>query len=314
MPAAIQNNVLKSSHPLFSIVAAIALLTAQPLRADTPPEAIFGNYHGAGRCPPGSAKSCTDTGAMDNVLIQRLEKRKAPDQQIDPQNGDVYVSIRILRDHGQSCVLEGEMYWSGDHISFQQWPPVTEMCRLELRFKNDTVSMKDPRNLCRDLACPAITKKQTRLEGMSFKKGPDQLLAAYKKSATPPPATIFGKYVGTGQCATDERKTADCAETQRTDYMIVKPSETADARVVFERSRVGYTRSCPLDDDAMWLGNHLVLIKPRADSLGGPDVLQFWFKRDSVVSMDLGGKYCGPYIYGAYFTKDSATPASKPKR
>ena len=156
-----------------------------------------------------------------------------------------------------------------------------------------------------------------KLAGRHFKKGPDQLLAAYQKSTTPPPAAIFGKYDGTGKCATDERKTENCHENKSTDYVIITPSETGDARVVLgSRKRAGEDTDyfCLRDADAVWLDNHLTFIKELPDKPGSSELLEFWFKDNTVVVRDVWNNHCGTYIQGAYFKKTSAQPSRNTKR
>ena len=292
--------------------------TVPPMFTEPTPASVFGNYAGAGKCPPDSPKPCIDTGTMDNVFIQRLDEPETDDdRQVRAlhrtEKTDARVAIRILRDHGHSCTLEGEMFWSGDHLEFQDKPPYgTKICKLQLLFKDGGMVIKDPGNVCGWKFCSHV--KPMALEGRRFKKGPDPLLAAYRKSATPPPAAIFGKYNGTGQCATDERKTDYCASrysssrTKSTDYIVIKPSDTADARVVLQGT------NCRLDADAMWLGNHLAFVKEIPDSPGRPHLLQFWFKGDTVVSRDVWGDYCGASIQGAYFKKVPAQSEHDAKR
>ena len=292
----------------FSIAAAITLLLLSLLAsADPAPDALFGNYTGTGPCPQ-HTKACTDTGAMDNLYIQPVEKKKEAEEEKqlresfqlpqDPQP-DIHIALRILRNNGHNCTMEGGAFWSGDHLNFQDRPPYgTKICKLQLRFNHDNIEIKDPGNICGWKFC-SIDKPMT-LAGRHFKKGPDQLLAAYKKSATPPPASIFGKYNGTGKCAMDERRTADCtARNKSTDYVIIKPSEAADARAVIEGTH------CQMDADAMWIGNHLAFIKESPDSPGSPQLLEFWFKDNTIVIRDVWNNHCGAAIQGAYFKKVS---------
>jgi len=102
--------------------------TAEPVITEPTPASVFGNYFGAGKCPPGSPKICTDTGAMDNVFIESFVKPEDDiEQQIRESMGikktDARLSIRILRDHGHNCTLKGVMFWSGDHLEFLEKPP-----------------------------------------------------------------------------------------------------------------------------------------------------------------------------------------------
>ena len=308
------------THPVLTavIAAAMTFIVSPCAFADPPPATLFGNYAGAGKCPP-HAKACTDTGALDNVYIRPMEKKKEPGEEKQlresfqlPENAqaDVRIAIRILRDYGQNCTLEGEALWSGDRLNFQDQPPYgAKICKLELRFNNDGLEIKDPGNICGWKFCSI--DKPMRLAGRHFKKGPDQLRAAYKKSTTPPPAAIFGKYDWAGKCATDERQTVYCtARNKSTDYVIIKPSETADARVVIGRTKNTNDISpfCSLDADAMWLGNHLAFINELPDKPGSPQLLEFWFKDNTVVLRDVWNNHCGPYIQGAYFKKASPQP------
>ena len=347
MCAAVRNYFLAFNLPIFLVAA--ALVTSPPLFADPPPASgklsfdtpnfqtappmsaeptpasVFGNYAGAGKCPPGSPKPCTDTGAMDNVFIESFVKPETDeDKQIREFVGikktDAHVAIRILRDYGHSCTLEGKMFWSKDHLEFLDRPPAARSaytrCDLQLWPKDGALEIKDPGNACGKKFC--ISGKPATLAGRRFKNGPDQLLAAYKKSATPPPTAIFGTYNGTGQCATDERKTAFCrGDNNSADYIVIKPSDTADARVVVgSLKRVGEDADyfCVRDADAMWLGNHLAFMKEMPDSPGRPHLLQFWFKGDTVVVTNLWNDHCGNYIHGAIFKKVSAPPGGDVKR
>ena len=213
--------------------------------------------------------------------------------------------------------MEGGAFWSGDHLNFQDRPPYgAKICKLQLRFNNDGLEIKDPGNICGWKFCSI--DKSMKLAGRHFKKGPDQLRAAYQKSTTPPPAAIFGKYDWAGKCASDERQTADCtARNKSTDYIIIKPSETADARVELGRSKsAGDSEDyfCLRDADAVWLGNHLTFIKDMPDSPGRPHLLEFWFKGDTVVVRNVWNNHCGTYIQGAYFKKTSAQPSRNTKR
>ena len=325
MSASVKNYVILKA-PVVLMGVAIACVLSPSTFADPPPDTIFGNYAGAGKCPA-HAKACTDTGALDNVYIQPMEKKKETDEEKQlresfqlPENAqaDVRIALRILRNNGHNCTMEGEMLWSGDHLSFQEGPAprgtIPANCRLQLGFKHDGMTIKDPDNACSEGYCSI--DKPTRLAGRRFKKGPDPLLAANKKSATPPPAAIFGKYNGTGQCATDERKTIICNENKSTDYIVIKPSETADAHVVIGRTKGTDDNGnyCLLDADAMWLGNHLAFIKERPDKPGSPHLLEFWFKNDTVVVRDVWGDYCGALIQGGYFKKSPASPRRPAQR
>ncbi len=283
--------------------------TAPPQVTEPTPASVFGNYAGAGKCAPGTPKPCTDTGAMDNVFIQLFVKPETDEEKqirefVGREKTDARVAIRILRDHGHSCTLEGGMYWSGDHLEFQDRPPYgTKICKLQLWPKDGALEIKDPGNVCGWKFCS--TDKPMTLVGRRFKKGPDQLLAAYKKSTTPPPAAIFGTYNGNGQCsATDERKTSVCRGNKNTDYVIVKPGKSADARVVFDDA------SCRLDADAMWLGNHLAFIRETPDSPGNPEVWQFWFKDNTVVVRGVGNNHCAM----GYFKKAPTPPSGVTQR
>ena len=300
----------------FSIAAAITLLLLSLLAsADPAPDALFGNYTGTGPCPQ-HTKACTDTGAMDNLYIQPMENKKEAEEEKqlresfqlpqDPQP-DIHIALRILRDNGHNCTMEGGAFRSGDRLNFQDRPPYgAKICKLQLRFNHDNIEIEDPGNICGWKFC-SIDKPMT-LAGRHFKKGPDQLLAAYKKSATPPPASIFGKYNGTGKCAMDERRTIICNEKKRTDYVVITASETADAHVVIGSSdNAGDTGDFHLlDADAIWLGNHLTFIKERPEKPGSPYLLEFWFKNETVVVRDVGSHYSGALIQGAYFKKVGA--------
>ena len=311
------------------MAAAIGLLSASSAFADPAPNNLYGNYTGTGQCPP-HAKACTDTGTMDNVYIEPMKQKKETDREKqlresfglpeDPQP-DIHIALRILRNHGQNCTMEGGAFWSGDRLNFQEGPAphgtLPANCRLQLWLKSDGMTIKDPGNACSEGFCSI--DKPIKLAGMRFKKGPDQLLAAHKKSTTPPPAAIFGKYQGTGKCATDERKTSICNANKRTDYIVISPSDTADARVVIGRTKSAGDDDdyfCLRDEDAIWLGNHLIFIKDIPDSPGRPHLLEFWFKDNSVVVASVGNvwnNHCGTYIQGAYFQKAPAQPShSKP--
>ena len=324
MSASVKNYFIFKT-PVVLMGAAIACVLSSSAFADPAPDTLFGNYAGTGKCPPGSPKSCTDTGAMDNVFLQHLEKKETDEQVqvrnlLDIKKTDTHVAIRILRNNGHNCTMEGEMLWSGDHLSFQEGPvprgTIPANCRLQLGFKHDGMTIKDPDNACSEGYCSI--DKPTRLAGRRFKKGPDQLLAANKKSATPPPAAIFGKYDWAGKCASDERKTVYCtARNKSTDYVIIKPSETADARVVIGRTKSADddgSSFCRMDADAMWLGNHLTFIKELPDSPGSPQLLEFWFKDNTLVVRDVWNNHCGALIQGGYFKKSPASPRRPAQR
>lgn len=319
MRATVTNDRL-ALHP-STVLVAVALLISPPLYAERPSARIFGNYAGAGQCPPGSEKTCTDTGVMDNIFIQRVKEKVETEEDIlirelgGKKKVDARIAIRILRDYGRSCTLEGDMFWSGDYLEFQDEPTphgaVPSNCRLQLWFKRGNVVIEDPGNECAEGFC--FYGESITLVGRRFKKGPDPLLAAYKKSTTPPPAAIFGTYNGTGECATDERKTGICRENKISDYIVIKFSKTADARVVLGRWKDTADNSdyfCLRDVDAMWLGNHLTFIKETPNSPGRPHLLEFWFKGDTVVVRNIWDNHCGTYIQGAYFKKIS-TPLSR---
>ena len=306
----------------FLIAAAIGLLGASSAFADPAPNNLFGNYTGTGPCAP-HAKACTDTGTMDNVYIAPMEPKKEADEEKqlresfklpeDPQP-DIHIAIRILRNHGQNCTMEGGAFWSGNHLNFQDRPPYgAKICKLQLQFNHDNIQIKDPGNICGWKFCSL--DKPMKLADRHFKKGPDQLLAAYKKSTTPPPA-IFGKYNGTGKCATDERKTKNCNENKNTDYIVISPSDTADARVVIGRTKSAGDEDdyfCLRDADAIWLGDHLTFIKDMPDSPGRPHLLEFWFKDNTVVVENVWNNHCGTYIQGAYFKKVSSQSSHPPQ-
>lgn len=337
----LRNYVLAFNLPIF--LAAAALVISPPLFADgklssdtpnsqaTPPPhteptpaSVLGNYTGAGKCAPSSPKPCTDTGVMDNVFIQPFVKPETEDDVLvrgilGQEKTDTRVAIRILRDHGHSCTFEGAMFWSGDHLEFQDKPPaartVYSKCQMQLWFKDGAMTIKDPGNECSEKFC-AYGKPPT-LAGRRLKKGPDALLAAPRKSATAPPAAIFGTYNGAGQCATDERKIFYCRENKNTDYIVIKPSDTADARVVvgsLKRAGEDADYFCLRDADVMWLGNHLVFVKERPDNPGSPYILQFWFKGDTVVARDVGSDHCGGSFEGTIFKKIPAPPSRDTNR
>lgn len=285
--------------------------TAAPVPIEPTPPSVFGNYAGAGKCVPTSPKPCTDTGVLDNVFIQPLAKPETDEERqirelAGNKKADAQVAIRILRDYGHSCTLEGKMFWSKDHLEFKDRPPAARSayirCDLQLWPKDGDLVIKDPLNACAKKFC--FSGKPAILADRRFQKGKDQLLAAYKKSATPPPTSLFGTYNGTGKCPTDERKTSFCIENKLTDLIVIKPSETADARVVFEDP------SCRMDDDAMWLGNHLAIMEQRPDNPGSPYLLQFWFKDDTVAVTGVEWSHCAT----GYFKKSSTPPSSDTKR
>ena len=288
--------------------------TAAPVFTEPTPASVFGNYAGAGKCPSGSSKTCADTGVMDNVFIEPFLKPETDiGKQIRESMGieqtDARLSIRILRDYGHNCTLEGRMFWSGDHLEFQDEPPARgtySKCQMQLWFKDGALTIKDPGNECAEKFCPYGNAKT--LEGRRYQKSPDQLLAAYKKSATPPPASIFGRYNGTGKCAPDERKIEACNKNKITDYIVIKPSETADAHVVLEGS------DCRMDADVMWLDNHLAFITERSNEPRNQYIWQFWFKDNTVVVVDVWNKHCGTNIQGAIFKRSPALPKRDTKR
>jgi len=297
--------------------------TAVPLVTEPTPANIFGNYAGAGKCPPGSPKTCTDTDIMDNVFIEPFVKPETDiGKQIRESMGikktDARLSIRILRNYSHNCTLKGRMFWSGDHLEFQDEPPgrgVYSKCQMQLWFKDGVLKITDPGNECAEKFCSI--DEPMRLAGRRFQKGPDQLLADYKKSATPPPASIFGRYNGTGKCATDERKKSVCRGDNNADYIAIEPSDTADARVVvgsLKRAGEAEDYFCVRDGDAMWRGNHLAFVKEMPDSPGRPHLLQFWFKGDTVVLSNAWNEHCGKSIQGAIFKKSPAASKRATKR
>lgn len=274
--------------------------TAPPLPAEPTPASVFGNYTGAGKCASSSSKSCTDTGLMDNIFIQPPIKTETDEERqmrdiAGIKKTDTEVAIRILRDYGHSCTFEGKMFWSKDHLEFLDKPPAAReaytRCNLQLWPKNDTLEIKDPDNACGKKFC--FSGEPATLTGRRFQKGNDQLLAAYKKSVTPLPASLFGTYHGTAKCPADERKTPYCNKNKLSDFIVIKASDTADARVVFEDS------SCQMDRDAMWLGNHLATIQERPDNPGSPYILEFWFKDDTVSVIGIEWSHCAT----GYFKK-----------
>ena len=284
-------------------VIALGLVTSTATFASSAPDSLYGNYTGTGQCTPDSPKPCIDTGPMDTIYLQRLDKKETPMERraregFGLKKNDTRVSIRILQDHGHSCTFEQDMYWEGDHLKFFPKAPYPEkICKMQLWLKGDTLTIKDPGNAC---AVPCSFDKSTTFAGRHYQKGPDPLIAAYKKSATPPPTTIFGTYHGTGECATDERKTLDCmGENKTTDYVTITPSKKADAHVVIDSAD---TR---LDADAMWLGDHLTYLKEQADNPAKPHLVQFWFKDGTVSTRDVWGNSGGSSIYGGYFKKSS---------
>lgn len=307
-------NALGANFIPWAILAVVAAISSAAIAGD-PPDSIYGNYHGAGQCPPDASRPCIDTGTLDNLFIQRFDKtetdmeRQAREFHRIPR-ADARLAIRILRDHGHSCAFEGEAVWTGDHLAFKDEPPaartVYSRCDLQLWFKDGSVTLKDPRN-----ECTCSGGKRRLLEGRRFKRGPDQLLAAPKKSATPPPATIFGKYTGTGKCATDERRSDVCKENKSTDYIVIEPSDKADARVSLVRAKRPSESEdyfCLRKADAVWLGNHLAYVEEMADSPGRQRVTQFWFKNGTVVVHPLWRPHCGAAFLGTLFEKPPAQP------
>lgn len=302
----VRNNFPALHLSMFLVMA--VLVISPPLYAGHPPAHIFGNYVGAGQCPADSAKTCTDTGVTDNIFIQQAKAKVETEEDIlireldGTKIVDAHVAIRILRDYGHSCALEGDMYWSDDHLEFQDKPPYgIKICKLQLWVKDSVMTIKDPGNVCGWKFCPL--DKPTKLANRHFKKSPDSLLTSYKQSTTPPPATIFGTYHGTGECATDERKTSLCNKNKLSDYIIIKPGDAADAHIVIESSY------CRLDADAMWLDNHLSFIKSIPDNLRKLQLLQFWFDGNTVVLRDVWGNNCGVSIQGSYFKKTPSQPS-----
>ena len=130
MSASVKHYVIVKT-PVVLMGVAIACVLSSSTFADPPPATLFGNYAGAGKCPA-HAKACTDTGAMDNVYIQPMEKKKEPDEEKQlresfqlPENAqtDVRIALRILRNNGHNCTMEGGAFWSDDHLNFQDRPP-----------------------------------------------------------------------------------------------------------------------------------------------------------------------------------------------
>lgn len=298
-------------------LAAAAALISPPIASQTPPDHIFGNYAGAGKCATGAPPSCRATGTMDNLYIGRVQKKTETEDQKrlresfqmpEPISADARIAVRILREHGHSCTFESDMLWAGDHLKAKFVPvparTVPNNCQLELWFNGSTVTMKDPGNRCSQYYCSV--DRVTRLAGRRFVQGADRLLAGSRKSATPPPAAIFGTFVGTGECPKDERKTEYCsARSKGADHITITRSPTSDARVVMGRSKSADASGnfCALDADAAWLGDHLAFAQARPEAPGSPHVLQFWFKNDTVVVRDVWGDYCGALVQGEYYKK-----------
>jgi len=294
------------------IAMALGLAIPPSLFADSPPATIFGNYAGAGKCPSqDSPESCSDTGVTDNLFVKRNEKKDDP----DTDNADAYVTIRRLFGNGRSCTLGRYMIWAGDHLAYVDKPHEPKPCRLQLWLKDGAVVLKDAGNVCSEIYC----RGRGPLEGAHFKKGPDQLLAAYKKSAIPPPAAIYGRYSGAGDCPPYDPKAENCFDTSSTDRIDIKPSKDADARVnirmIFD---VGHT--CNLDEDMFWSGDHLLFAKEHIDHPGEPYLLQLWFKDGTLTMKDIGGRtrrtYCGTRgtLDGGHFRKAGQQPRSDSNR
>jgi len=286
-------------------VIALGLVTSTATFASSAPDSLYGNYTGTGQCTPDSPKPCTDTGPMDTIYLQRLDKKETPMEKqaregFGLKKNDTHVSIRILQGHGHSCTFEQDMYWEKNHLKFFPKAPYPEkICKMQLWLKGDILTIKDPGNACSVDHCS--NTEPVKFTGQHYTKGTDPLVAAYKKSATPPPANIFGTYHGTGECATDERKTEYCMPgynaAQTTDHLHITPSKTADAHVVIDGS------NCLLDADAMWLGDHLVYLKKKVDNPAKSQLVQFWFKDNTVVTSDVWRNSCGRPIQGGYFKK-----------
>ena len=307
--------LLADPPPVDATDPGFILVEPEPIPHHPTPAALFGNYAGAGKCPPNSPKPCIDTGAMDNVFVEHHEAAETHEDALlryalGIKKTDARVAIRILRDHGQSCAFQGEMYWAGDHLEFQDKPPYgLKICKLQIRFKNGVMEPKDPGKVCSWKFCSF--DMSTKLEGRRFKQGPDSLLTASKKSAAPPPAAIFGRYTGTGQCATDERKIdGTCDGNKSTDYIIIEPSDTADARVTLGSPKRGGTTNyfCLREADTVWLGNHLAFVKEMPETPGRPHLVEFWFKNDTVVVSNVYGRstHCGTDVIGELFKKAPA--------
>lgn len=314
---------------LFCVMAVIGLMLSPPLTADETkaqeppfivvprpvppaprtPETVFGNYAGAGKCQPSSPKPCRDSGAFDNVFLERVEKPETDMEAqqrvaIGREKTDTRIVIRIARDHGQSCAFGGEMYWAGNHLEFQDKPPYgAKICKLQLWFENEGMVVKDSGEVCGWKFCSS--DKPLRLAGRRFKKGPDALLAAYKKSPAPPPATIFGTYRGTGGCATDERKDEYCSGNKDEDYIVIQPGEAGSTHVTVSSKRKGGDPDfvCLYRVEAKWFGDHLVFIEEQPGKPGSPAWVQFWFKNDTVVMRDNGDEHCASYYEGKLFER-----------
>ncbi len=297
------------------IIVVLGILNTALTFAATPPDTLYGNYVGMGKCTAESPKPCTDTGAMDTIYLQRLNKvetdvERQAREGFGLEKNDTKVSIRILHDHGHSCTFEDEMYWAGDHLDyFQKGPYASKICKIQLWFKNDNFFIKDPGDACSELFCSGAGY-QSKFEGRHYQKGSDPLFAAYKKSDTPPPTAIFGKYYGTGKCAEDERKSEYCNESKPTDYIVIKLGKTTGANVSLGRTKTDEDDYfCLRDADAVWQGDHLVYIKKMPETPGMPHFMQFWFKGDTVVVKNVFGKHCGTYIHGSYFKKLPVMPS-----
>lgn len=300
---------------LLLVVVMMVFATSLLLYANAPAETIYGNYTGAGTCPPGTPKPCADTAPLDNVFVERFDKPETDEQrQIREIFGfpkaDSRVAIRIFRDYGHTCAFEGEMFQTGDHLEFKDEPPprgvIPITCRLQLWEKNGGLELRDPGNECSEKFC--YFGPPPRLDGMRFTKGPDQLLAASRKSAVPPPASIFGTYNGTGTCATDERKSEFCRENKVTDYLIVRRDDSGAARITLGSAKRPEDREdylCLRDAHAIWLENRLVVVQESVDFPGSPDVVQFGFKGDSAVLNILRSEHCGSQYWGAVFERPS---------
>lgn len=293
----------------YGLAVVLLSLVSSTTFAESAPDSIYGNYVGMGKCLPNTPKPCTDTGEMDTIYIQPLDKNETEEErQIREGYGlekhDIRVSIRILGKHGHNCTFKQDMFWVKDRLKFFPKAPYAEkICKLEIMHHNDTLALKDLND-----ACGCDLDMHVNLNGRQYKKGLDPLVEAYNNPSTPPPAEIFGKYIGTGECAKDERKSGLCDPeynaAKNSDYIEIIPSKTADARVVF-----GSTRGknddfyCLRDVSAIWLGDHLFFYKATTNNPGTPHILQFWFKEDTVVASNIWSEHCGTYVHSSLFKK-----------
>ena len=295
------NNKNYISIKVAYVIAGVLFSVTSVLLADMTPSDVYGNYVGVGKCKLENFNPCTDTGPMDTLYLQRIDKvetemEKRIREGYELEKNDTRVSIRILRDYGQSCTFEEEMYWKKDHFAYFPKAPYGEkICKMELWLKDDVIVLKDPGNACSETLCSI--NKPVIFEGQQYRKGGDPLLDIYRKPASPPDG-VFGKYFSTGECAKDEREVAFCrGRSKFSDFIQIIRGNNGDVSVQVDTVRAHLTGK------AAWTGNYFVYYNEVPDEPGKPKIMQFWFKGDTVVARDVWGNNGTALFQGVIFKK-----------